>query len=288
MTYSIVARCTATGQLGVAVASHAFGVGNVVPWARAGIGAGATQSVHTALYGAELPHLLAGGAEPAVALERLLAADDGAALRQIGVVDARGRAAGHTGGGCVPYAGGCTGPDVAAQGNMLATDGTWNAMAETFAATHGDLAGRMMAALHAAEERGGDIRGRQAAALLVIDPEPEGGTLLDVRVDDHRDPLRELDRLIALQRADRRMRAAVQGCLAGNADVDELVDELREAQRTFGGGNLEPTFWACVALARAGRPDAARLAGIAREQPAWKDLYRRLADGGLVPEQEAS
>ncbi|WP_232664919.1 DUF1028 domain-containing protein [Pseudonocardia sp. TRM90224] len=273
MTFSIAARCDRTGQLGVAVASHAFAVGAAAPWAVAGVGAGVTQSIPGAAHSAELTAMLVAGVAPPDAVRRLLGADDQAPLRQVGLVDTRGAAAGRTGTACVPFAGTATGDGVVAQGNMLAADGIWTAMAERFGLSTGDLASRLLDALRAGEKLGGDVRGRQSAALLVVDGEPGGERLVDVRVDDHHQPLVELGRLAALQHADRRMRAAIQGIVAGTS-LDAVVADLREIQRGF-GDNPEPTFWACVAGALAGRPDHERLS-VLDAHPGWARLYERI------------
>ncbi|MEJ3654399.1 DUF1028 domain-containing protein [Actinomycetes bacterium KLBMP 9759] len=274
MTFSVVARCARTGQMGVAVASHAFAVGAAAPWAVAGVGAGVTQSIPGAGHAAELAAMLAAGVTPPDAVRRLLAADGEAPLRQVGVVDIHGVAAGRTGTACVPFAGTAIGEGVAAQGNMLAGDGIWRAMAGRFHAAAGDLASRLLDALRAGEERGGDIRGKQSAALLVVAGEPGGERLVDVRVDDHREPIVELARLVALQDADRRMRTAIGEIVAG-ADVEAVTVELGEIQREF-GDNPEPTFWACVAGGLAGRPAHERLAELVRANPGWAQLYGRI------------
>ncbi len=198
-TYSIVACDRATGELGVAVQSKFIAVGAVVPWARAGIGAVATQSLANTAYGPEGLRLLAEGLSPREVLDRLTAADPQAADRQVGVVDARGRAATYTGSGCSFWAGGYAGDGYAAQGNILVSEATVTALAETFEQATGPLSVRLLGALAAGQATGGDSRGMQAAALLVVrDGGGYGGhndRYLDLRVDDHPSPIAELQRI---------------------------------------------------------------------------------------------
>ncbi len=167
-TYSLVARDPESGDLGVAVQSHWFAVGQIVSWARPGVGAVATQSIAEPAYGPRLLDLLEQGHTAPDALARLLAGDEGSGYRQVAVVDAHGRVGVHTGERCIPFAGDERGEQFSAQANMMATPGVWPAMARAFDAASGPLARRMVAALHAAEAHGGDVRGRQSAALLVV------------------------------------------------------------------------------------------------------------------------
>jgi len=203
-TFSIVARDPANGDLGVAVASKFLAVGAVVPWAQAGVGAIATQSWANTSYGPRGLRLLARGLSAAEALERLVRRDKDRAQRQAGIVDAQGRAATYTGTGCYAWAGGLTGPNFACQGNILVSEATIKAMAETFQRASGDLAERLFAALAAGQEAGGDSRGRQSAALLVV--RPKGGyggwndRYLDLRVDDSPQPVAALGELLKLHR----------------------------------------------------------------------------------------
>jgi len=201
-TFSVVAYDPATGDLGVAVQSKFLAVGAVVPWARAGVGAIATQSYANTRYGPEGLRLLAEGLSAEETLARLLADDEERELRQVGIVDAQGRAAAFTGGECLAWAGHHVGPDYACQGNILVSEATVEAMAETFEATTGSLAERLLAALAAGQAAGGDRRGQQSAALLVV--RERGGyggfndRYLDLRVDDHPQPIAELQRLLKL------------------------------------------------------------------------------------------
>src|SRR5215207_4748346 len=198
-TFSIVAFDPETDALGVAVQSKFLAVGSVVPWARAGVGAVATQAMANYNYGPRGLDLMAGGTDAAETVEALISADTERGHRQLGVVDAQGRATTFTGEECFEWAGGVTGEHYAAQGNILVGRETIEAMAKTFEDAEGDLAGRLLAALDAGQEAGGDSRGRQSAALLVV---REGGgyggdndRVVDLRVDDHPDPIRELIRI---------------------------------------------------------------------------------------------
>ncbi len=268
MTYSIVARDPRTGELGVAVQSHFFGVGRVVGWARPGVGAIATQAFAEVAYGPRGLELMAGGASAPEALERLLAEDRASATRQLGFVDATGRCAAHTGDACAQAAGHALGHQVTAQGNMLLRAGTWSAMLDAYAAAEGDLADRLLAALDAAEALGGDVRGRQSASILVIADEPRDrwweATRIDCRVDDHPDPLPELRRLVGLNRFYARMLElfSQEGVLGGplaadRATIDAALDDLAAGREILGAGNQEATFWRGVLLARLGRTDEA-------------------------------
>jgi uncharacterized Ntn-hydrolase superfamily protein len=205
VTYSIVARDPETGELGVAVQSRAFSVGNIVSWAEAGVGAVATQSFANADYGALGLDAMRAGEMPDKALERLCAADEDEAKRQVAFVDTRGRVAAHTGSRCIPSAGHLLGDAFSVQANLMDNDGVVPAMKAAFETASGPLADRLLATLDAAEAAGGDLRGRQSACLLLVSgtrPEKRWeGRLLDLRVDDHPEPLVELRRLLTLHRA---------------------------------------------------------------------------------------
>jgi len=288
MTYSIVARDPLSGQLGVAVQSHYFSVGPIVPWARAGIGAVATQSLVEPAHGPNGLRLMAEGLGAPQALAELIAADEGRAVRQVALVDAHGAVAAHTGDKCIPAAGHATGDGFSCQANMMLHDTVWDAMAAAFSSSPGDLAARLMAALYAAEAEGGDIRGRQSAAMLVVAaadtgrPWPSGDVVVDLRVEDHPEPLVELERLLGLQRAfahaeefDRRIESG---------DTAGAWNEISAAER-LAPGNVELQFWKAVTLAERGRESEAReiLVGVYRSDPNWAELLRRLPGVGLRP-----
>lgn len=277
MTYSIVARDQDTGELGVAVQSHWFSVGAIVPWARPGVGAVATQANAEVAHGPRALDLLEQGLDPEETLARLIDNDPGAAGRQVAVVDVRGRVAAHTGGRCVPFAGHITGDGVSCQGNIMATERVWPAMRDAFTAASGPFARRLLAALEAAERAGGDLRGRQSAAILVVPATGEPWrSLVSLRVDDHPEPLEEIGRLLALHDA---------YAVAGRAD--ELANEGRhdDASRLYRQASaLAPTsaellFWAGLGAAHAGDLEN----GVADVRTAidmhagWRELLARLA-----------
>ncbi len=201
-TFSIVAVDTVTGELGVAVASRFFCVGSVVPWAKAGVGAVATQSFANTSFGWRGLELLQQGATPAQTLDILLRNDDQPANRQVGIVSAKGISVTYTGTGCNPWAGGRSGPGYAIQGNILTGEDVVTAVEKTFLATKGSLPDRMYAALCAGDAKGGDSRGRQSAAMLIVrEGAGYGGytdRAIDIRVDDHPDPFGELGRLLKI------------------------------------------------------------------------------------------
>ena len=242
MTYSIVARDPETGQLGVAVQSRAFGTGAVCPWALPGVGAATTQSFTEVSYAPRGLELLAAGRSPQAALDELLAADDGRDYRQVAYVAADGATAAWTGEACVPACGQLSRENVSAQGNMLASADVWPAMVEAFETTAGPLAVRLLAALDAAEAAGGDFRGRQAGGLLVDSGErddPPWRRLVDVRVDDHPEPVRELRRLYVLSDAYGRRRelSPDEARAAGLRDDEVLMLEDIDAYAALGPGH---------------------------------------------------
>jgi uncharacterized Ntn-hydrolase superfamily protein len=280
LTYSIVARDPDTGQLGVAVQSHWFSVGSVVTWARPGVGAVATQANAEAAYGPGALALLADGLPAPDALARLVAADPGGPSRQVAVLDAAGRVGVHTGAMCIAYAGHVTGQGVSCQANIMASERVWPAMLEAFAAGAGSasLTTRLLDALDAAEREGGDLRGRQSAAILVVPAEGEPWrTEVSLRVEDHPDPLPELRRLVALRGAYR---------LAGEAD--ELLDAglHEEAGRLYvqaserAPGNHELLFWAGLGTAASGDLEAGvvMVRRALELQPTWRELLTRLPE----------
>ncbi|PYS69990.1 MAG: hypothetical protein DMF69_15115, partial [Acidobacteria bacterium] len=204
-TFSIVARDPTTGELGVAVQSHWFSVGPIVPWAEAGVGAVATQSFVNPNYGKLGLEMMRDGKSAPDTLKELLAKDEGREVRQVAMIDSQGRVDAFTGKNDIQAAGHIVGKDFSVQANLMLNDKIWPAMARAFEATKGDLADRMLAALDAAQLAGGDIRGRQSAALIVVTGKPTGQAwkdrTFDLRIDDSPQPLRELRRLVTLQRA---------------------------------------------------------------------------------------
>ncbi len=278
-TYSIVARDPETGELGAAVQSHWFGVGPIVPWVRPGVGAVATQSIADPGYGPRALDLLAGDAHPGAqaVLADLIAADEVARFRQVAIVDASGEVAVHTGDGCIDWAGDEAGDGFSAQANMMASTEVWPAMARAFEAAAGPLARRLLAALHAAEGKGGDARGRQSAALVVAPAQGEPWEkLVDLRVDDHPDPLTELDRLLDLSDA---YALATEGDdLTGEGRHDEAAAKYAAASATA-PGNHELLFWAGLAAAQTGdvRGGVDKVREAIALHPGWRDLLERLS-----------
>jgi uncharacterized Ntn-hydrolase superfamily protein len=277
-TYSIVARDPDTGQIGVAVQSHWFSVGSIVSWARAGIGAVATQSIAEPAYGPRLLDRLETGEQPQAALDGLVADDDSARFRQVAVVDAGGTVAVHTGDGCIECAGHQTGDGFSAQANMMASAEVWPSMAGAYASADGPLARRLLVALNAGEAAGGDVRGRQSAALLVVPTEGEEWQReVELRVEDDPEPLSELRRLLDLHDAyalasegDERVGeghyAAAAGCYRRAAELAPQSDEL--------------LFWSGLSLAQGGDVEggAEAVRRAIDSHDGWRDLLLRLGD----------
>ncbi|WP_166350951.1 DUF1028 domain-containing protein [Phytoactinopolyspora limicola] len=270
MTYSIVARNETTGELGVAVASHAFAIGRDVVFARPGVGAVATQGVPDPGHGERLLDLLAAGASADEALAAVTAADGAQQLRQTAVVGVRASPAVHRGALCIPHAGHTVGGGFVCQGNLLAVDRTWEKMAAAYRNTSGEWEDRLLAALEAGLSAGGDLRGQQAAAILVVGPEPGSRPRTSLRIDDHAQPLAQLRRLLDLDRADRRLRAAISVVTGGPGDRRRAIQSLREVQRVFGPANREPDFWAAMIAEIAGGADTCP------DDDRWQELRRRL------------
>jgi uncharacterized Ntn-hydrolase superfamily protein len=286
-TFSIVARDAATGDFGVAVQSRRFNVGPVVPWAEARVGAVATQAFAEVGYGPRALDLLRTGLGAKEALERLLAADPAAALRQVAVVDARGEVAVHTGGGCIPFAGHRAGDGFSVQGNLLASERVCDAMARNFEGSRGAFAARLVGALEAGEDAGGDARGRESAALLVMravsESEPWRNRAIDLRVENHRKPIPELQRLLHIHQAFAALDEASRALGEGRLDDARA---LGAAALRRGKGHDEVSFWVGVFLARIGDEDAGTLAlrAALRRNPRWRKLLERLPSGYRPPE----
>ncbi|HET6510403.1 MAG TPA: DUF1028 domain-containing protein [Baekduia sp.] len=275
-TYSIVARDEQTGELGAAVESHWFSVGSIVTWARPGVGAVCTQSIAEPAYGSRLLDALAGGTAPADALRALLDGDDAARFRQVAAIGTDGPPAVWTGDGCIAFAGHASGDDFSAQANMMASEDVWPAMAEAFARATGPLARRLLGALRAAEGAGGDARGRQSAAVVVVPAsgEPWERTV-DLRVEDHDEPLDELGRLLTLHDA---YTLATRGDDLTGAGRHAEAGEAYRAAAALAPGNHELLFWA--GLAEFDHGDRAtglqQLRTAIAMQPGWRELMARL------------
>jgi uncharacterized Ntn-hydrolase superfamily protein len=282
VTYSLVAHDSETGELGVAVQSHWFSVGSIVTWAEPGVGAVATQSIAEPAYGPRLLARLRAGEEPRTALDAELAADDSARFRQVAVVDGEGRVAAHTGDGCMPDAGHVEGDGFSAQANMMASGRVWPEMAAAFEAGEGSLARRLLAALDAGEAAGGDVRGRQSAALLVVPSDgEEWERVVELRVEDHTEPLAELRRLLdlhdAYELADR------ADSLAGEGRHEEAA-ELYVRAAEAAPANVELSFWAGLGIAAGGNVDAGaeRVAAAIAAHDGWRRLLATL-DPEIAP-----
>jgi len=284
MTYSIVALDERTGELGVAVQTRWLAVGSVVPWARPGVGAIATQSFVDARYGYSGLELLAAGRSPADALAELLAADRDPGVRQVGIVDAAGRSAAHTGPDCVAAAGHLARPGVSVQANMMERPTVWPAMLDAYAAADGDLADRLVAARRAAESEGGDVRGRQSAALLVV-PGRAGAepwdVRFDLRVDDDRAPLDELERLLALNRGYEALDAAIEAVAVGETTAALAFFEQAAA---LAPDDDQIRLWQALAVFESGDEERGRRlyrSALEAEPRAGEHLRRFLAAGQL-------
>ncbi|HEX9761198.1 MAG TPA: DUF1028 domain-containing protein [Candidatus Acidoferrales bacterium] len=292
-TYSIVARDAATGEMGVAVQSHWFSVGPIVAWAEAGVGAIATQSFVDPAYGEKgLAGMRRGRSAPDV-LKALVAADAGRDVRQVAMIDARGNVGAHTGAKCIAAAGHTSrGGQFSVQANLMEHDTVWPAMARAFESAKGDLTERLLAALEAAEREGGDIRGRQSAAIVVVKakstgkPWPGGDVVVDLRVEDHPAPLEELRRLVRVHRAYVHM---------NNGDLCAEKKDWPCAAREYGAAEklmpeqAEVTFWHAVTLVTAGRVEEALplFRRVFAREPKWAELVGRLPASDLLPNDPA-
>jgi uncharacterized Ntn-hydrolase superfamily protein len=270
MTYSIVARDPESGELGVAVQSRAFNTGAIVPWGAPGVGVVATQSYSEQSYGPLGLDLLRAGKSPEQALAALVTADDDEAYRQVAILDAQGRVAVHVGAACIQAAGFAAGEGFSAQANMVDSERVWESMADSFQGSSGPLAQRLHDALDAAEAAGGDWRGRQAGGVLVVAAEGHPWErAVDLRVDDHPDPLGELRRLL-------RLRLAYRGSTTPPGLTEKELAFLPELDRR----------WARIYAATAtGRLDEARalLRPLLEAEPRWGDFVRTLTDRQLLP-----
>ncbi len=291
MTYSIVARDKKTGELGVAVQSHYFQVGPVVPWALAGVGAVATQSMVNVSFGPLGVEYMRAGYSAEQALKALLAADSQPESRQVALVDASGKVAVHTGAKCIPAAGHRAGEGFSCQANLMEKDTVWDAMVDAYTSTDAPLAERMMAALDAAEAEGGDIRGKQSAAMLVVAGNPTGRSredrIIDLRVEDAPDPLAELRRLLRVKRAymtledaDRLEEAKdLNGSTAKRLEAVKLAPEMVEIQ-----------FWTGLSMAEQGQVDEGcrLMAHAVAKDNRWIETLHRLVAVDRLSEKLAA
>jgi uncharacterized Ntn-hydrolase superfamily protein len=291
-TYSIVARDPATGEMGVAVQSHWFSVGSIVTWGEAGVGVVATQSLVEPAYGPKGLELMRQGVPAPRALERLVAEDAGRNGRQVAMLDATGAVSAYTGSGAIAAAGHHVGVQYSVQANMMGKPTVWPAMARAFEAATGSLADRLVAALEAAEREGGDIRGRQSAALVIVKAKGSGrpwagaDRVFDLRVDDHPQPVEELKRLVRLQKAYQHANRGDE--LMTEKKVEEALKEYAAAAR-LAPEIIELPFWEAVTLASIGKEAEAApiFKAVFAKEPIWLDLLERLPAAGLFPNDQA-
>ena len=290
-TFSIVARDSVTGELGVAVQSHWFSVGTSVSWAEAGVGAVATQSFTNKSFGIRGLNLLRSGLTAQQALDSLLATDEGREVRQVAIVDKNGNVAVHTGKNCIDYAGHRKGAGYSVQANMMLTNTVPQAMSAAFEKSKGKpLAQRLLLSLEAAQAAGGDIRGKQSAAMIVVpgrsNNQPWNERSVDLRVDDNPAPLTELRRLYNVQIAYEHMN---NGDLAvEKGDMNGAMKEYNAAMKMF-PQNLEMQYWTAITLANGKQVTKAIpvLKKVFAKDRNWKELTRRLPKVGLLTVSEA-
>ncbi len=285
-TYSIVAFDRETGQLGVAVQSHWFSVGSLVSWAAAGVGAVATQSFVDPAYGALGLEMMRAGRSAEEALSGLLKSDRTPEVRQVAMVDAVGRVAVHTGRNCIAEAGHFKGDGFTCQANMMLKNTVWEAMARAYQNTRGELVDRLLAALEAAETEGGDIRGRQSAAILVVSGKSSGvwwkDRVYDLRIEDHPDPVREMKRLVLIAKAYNHMNRGDE--LLTENKLEEAMKEYHLAMELY-SGNPEMIFWPAVTMASTGRVEESLplFKKVFALDPGWALLLQRLPSVGQFP-----
>jgi uncharacterized Ntn-hydrolase superfamily protein len=286
-TYSIVAYDPGSGQLGVAVQSHWFSVGSTVTWAEAGIGAVATQSFVEPAYGPLGLQLLRAGKNARESLTALLSADQHSDVRQVAMVDAQGNVAVHTGAKCIAAAGHQQGKYFSCQANMMEKNTVWPAMAAAFEAAPGELVDRLLAALQAAEKEGGDIRGRQSAAILVVNGKTSGtpwkNRVYDLRVEDHSQPLLELQRLITIAKAYNHMNRGDD--LLTENNIEGALTEYTTAMGIY-PGNPEMVFWPAVTMAGSGKVTESLplFKKVFAMDKRWAELLKRLPAVGQFPD----
>lgn len=285
-TYSIVARDESTGEMAVAVQSHWFSVGTVVPWGEAGVGVVATQSFANKSFGIRGLNMLKEGKSPQEALDALLKDDKGRDFRQVAILDKNGNVATHTGKKCIVYAGHSNGKNFSVQANMMLNNQVVPAMEKAWNAYKNlPLAERMVEVLRAAENAGGDIRGKQSAALLVMAPkatnEPWNDKLIDLRVDDAENPIADLDRLLKVFRAYEHMNRG--DLYVEQNQMNKAMTQYNAAMKMF-PNNLEMQFWTAITLANDGQIERAAdiLKDIYIKDNNWKELTRRLPKVGLL------
>ncbi|WP_188651038.1 DUF1028 domain-containing protein [Yeosuana aromativorans] len=284
-TFSIVARDSVTGDIGVAVQSHWFSVGSVVTYGKAGVGVVATQSFVNPSYGPKGLALMEQGLSPQQALDALLANDDGEMFRQVAFLNTKGEVATHTGSSCIEAAGHRQGKNFSAQANMMLNNTVWDAMANAFETTKGDLSDRMIAALKAAQGEKGDIRGSQSAAILIVKAQATGNSwedvVMDLRVEDNEKPVKELERLVKLHKAYDFMN---RGDLAMEAGDSKQAEQLYLSAQNMFPDNLEMKYWYAINLLNNKEFDKARpiLKTVFEKDSNWKTLTSRIVKNKLL------
>lgn len=284
-TYSIVARDPQTGEMGVAVQSHWFSVGSIVAWGEAGVGVVATQSFVNPSFGPRGLDLLKKGMTAQEVVELLISTDEGREMRQLAIVDSKGNSYAFTGSKCISEARHFAGNGYSVQANMMLNNTVWTVMSKAFENSTGPLAERLVAALEAAQNEGGDIRGKQSACLLVVRGDATGNLwedrLIDLRVEDHSDPVTEIKRLLNVYRAYEHMN---KGDLAVEKnDMKLAMDEYNAAMKMF-PENLEMKYWTAVTLANTGEIEKSlpMFKEIFAADKNWKELTKRLPIVGLL------
>lgn len=284
-TFSIVARDAVTGEMGVAVQSHWFSVGSIVSWGESGVGVVATQSFVNPSFGLRGLELLKAGKSPQEAVDELIASDEGRDVRQLAILDTKGRSASYTGKNCIPDAGNIAKENYSVQANMMLNNTVWPAMSEAFENSTGPLAERLITALEAGQNAGGDIRGKQSACLLIVKGEvtdkPWEDKMFDLRVDDSPEPIAELKRLLRVYRAYEHMN---NGDVAVEKNNMELAMKEYSAAEEMFPDNLEMKFWHAVTLANIGKLDESipMFEEVFSKDGNWKLLFSRLPKVGLV------
>ena len=288
-TYSIVAYDKENNQMGVAVQSHYFGVGAIVTWAEPGVGVVATQSIVEVSYGPLGLSLMKAGKSAQQTLKGLLSADNTPEVRQVAMVDANGIIASHTGDKCIAEAGYKIGNGYSAQANIMLKNTVWDKMGEAYENTSGDLADRLLAALDAAQKEGGDLRGKQSAALMIVTIDPTGNVYLDrpynLRVEDNPEPLKELRRLVYIAKAYNHVSIG-DDYLAEN-HYDKALEEYKIGMEML-PDNVELRFWYATTLVLVDKLEESlkEFKWVFKREPIWKKLVQRLADSGFLPDDK--
>ncbi len=289
-TYSIVAIDKKNGQIGVAVQSHWFSVGSLVIWAEAGVGAVATQSFVEVSYGPLGLKMMRSGKSAKQVLKGLIASDPNEDVRQVAMVDKNGSIAAHTGQMCIDFAGHSIGKDYSCQANMMDRGTVWKAMSDAFEKSRGPLVDRLMSAMEAAEKEGGDIRGKQSAAILVVklqgSGKPWSDRLFDLRVEDHKAPLKELKRLIRVAKAYNHMNKGDE--YMTREKTDQALNSYTKAMQIY-PGNPEMLFWPAVTMAASGKVEESLplFKQVFKQDRRWAELLKRLPKVNQFPKDKA-